>query len=444
MQNHKDLLQAHRLMTQRASLALVCGEPDSPNQPLRRMNTAVIASILVGVIVAGVFGVLGLLAPGTVSGLTQPDTLVVDEDTATPYVACDSGKLCPALNYASALLALNSSSVSKVDVHQGSLARYSIGPVIGIAGLPQDLPTPADLVTGPWSVCAASGVSTLVGGRSVGGTTMSTADAVLATTARGGDWVLWNGERLTVNQQVMLSLFPQAAPVTVPAGWLDALPEGPDFVAPAIVGQGHTVTGPSGAPAQVGQVYTQSSPEQDFVLESNGQLATVSPVMAALLEREPGFPGPKAIPASTATAHLGTTPVPSGGLPVTLPRIAPTTSPLCVVYQAGLSHSLTTGGSVPSGGAATASGSGVDDVWLPPDHGALVGAAPSLQQPSAVTTWFLVTGTERFALSSSGVAAVLGYDLQASKSVLPASVLELLPQGPVLNPAAATAKAAGG
>jgi hypothetical protein len=28
--------------------------------------------------------------------------------------------------------------------------------------------------------------------------------------------------------------------------------------------------------------------------------------------------------------------------------------------------------------------------------------------------------------------------------VLPASVLELLPQGPVLNPAAATAKAAGG
>jgi type VII secretion protein EccB len=444
MQNHKDLLQAHRLMTQRASLALVCGEPDSPNQPLRRMNTAAISSILVGVIVAGIFGVLGLLAPGTVSGLTQPDTLVVDQDTATPYVPCDGGKLCPALNYASALLALNSSSVSKVDVHQGSLARYSIGPVIGIAGLPQDLPAPADLVTGPWSVCTANGVSTLVGGRSVGGTTMGTGDAVLATTARGGDWVLWNGERLRIDHRLMLSLFPEPVPVAVPAGWLDALPEGPDFAAPPIGGQGGTVTGPSGAPAQVGQVYAQSSPQQDFVLESNGQLATISPVLAALLEREPGFPGPKSISASMATAHLGGTPVPAGGLPVTLPGIVPTTSPLCVVYQAGLSHSLSTGGSIPAGSAATGGGGGVDDVWLPPGRGALVGAAPSLQQPSAVTAWFLVTGTERFALSSSGVAAVLGYDLRTSKTVLPASVLELLPQGPVMNPAAATAKAAGG
>ena len=33
MQNRKDLLQAHRLMTQRSALALICGEPDSPNQP---------------------------------------------------------------------------------------------------------------------------------------------------------------------------------------------------------------------------------------------------------------------------------------------------------------------------------------------------------------------------------------------------------------------------
>ena len=63
MQNRKDLLQAHRLMTRRASLALICGEPDSPNQPLRRLNIAAISSALAGVIVAGVFGVLGLLAP---------------------------------------------------------------------------------------------------------------------------------------------------------------------------------------------------------------------------------------------------------------------------------------------------------------------------------------------------------------------------------------------
>ena len=73
-------------MTRRASLALICGEPDSPNQPLRRMNMAAICGIMAGVIVAAVFGVLGLLARGTVTGLTRPETLVVERghgDTRT-------------------------------------------------------------------------------------------------------------------------------------------------------------------------------------------------------------------------------------------------------------------------------------------------------------------------------------------------------------------------
>ena len=53
MQNRKDLLQAHRLMTQRSALALICGEPDSPNQPLRRLNLGTISSLLVGAIAVG-------------------------------------------------------------------------------------------------------------------------------------------------------------------------------------------------------------------------------------------------------------------------------------------------------------------------------------------------------------------------------------------------------
>ena len=247
MQNRKDLYQAHQLMTRRASLALICGEPDSPNQPLRRMNTAAVCGIMAGVIAAAVFGVLGLLVPGPVTGLTQPGTLVVDEDTATPYVPCEGSKLCPALNYASALLALDSTSVSKVDVHQGSLSRYAIGPAIGIAGLPQDLPTPADLVRGPWSVCAANGQSTLVGGQTAGGTTLSLSQAVLATTAQGGDWVLWNGERLPIAARAMQFLF-GAEPVTVSGGLAGRAARGPAFAAPPIRDEGAAVTGPDGRP----------------------------------------------------------------------------------------------------------------------------------------------------------------------------------------------------
>ena len=448
MQNRKDLLQAHRLMTRRASLALICGEPDSPNQPLRRLNIAAISSALAGVIVAGVFGVLGLLAPGPVSGLTRPDTLVIDKDTATPYVPCENGKLCPALNYASALLALDSQSVNKVDTSQASLSRYEIGPPIGIAGLPQDLPTPGDLIKGPWSVCAANDVSTLVGGRSVGGAALHPSDAVLVTTAEGQDWVVWNGERLLIQQRVMQTLFDAVNLASVPVPWLDALPQGPDFAAPRIQGQGQPVTGPFGRLALVGQVYFERGgggvAMQSFVLEADGRLATVSATQAQLLEREPGEPGPQEISPAMATSDQAGTAVPDNGLPAKVPRLAAVSSPLCVVYGPGLSRQITGGGVIPAGALPADANDGIDQMWLPPGHGALVGAAPSVNQQSAVTAWFLVTGETRYALSSSAVAQVLGYHLGSSGTVLPASVLELLPQGPVMDPAAATVTALGG
>ena len=442
MQDRKILLQAHQLMTRRASLALLCGEPDSPNQPLRRMNTATVTSIMVGVIAAAVFGVLGLLAPAPASGLTKAGTLVLDQDTATSYVPCEGGKLCPTLNYASARLALGTPPVATVDVHQNSLAGYQIGPTIGIAGLPQDLPTAADLVTGPWSVCTADSLTALVGGSSTGGATLGQSQAVLVV-SDNTDWVLWKGDRLAVASQVMQDLFPGAQPAAVPAGWLDALPQGPDFAAPAIPGSSNPVTGPDGEVVPVGQVFQQASPAQYFVVEASGKLATISPTMADLLQTTAGAPALKPITNAAATSDLSGDTIPDGGLPPSLPQVVSQApgSTLCTVYGTGLTRTLTTGGTVPSGATPTAGTAGVNAVWLPSEHGALVGAAPSVDQPSTVTAWFLVYDGERFALPTASVAAVLGYNVQASKAVLPASVLDLLPQGPVLDPAAATASA---
>jgi type VII secretion protein EccB len=462
--NRKDLLQAHRLMTQRAALALVCGEPDSPDQPLRRFNTAIISSVLAGVIVAAVFGVLGLLSPGAVSGLTNPGTLVMDKDTGASYVPCGSGQLCPTLNYASALLALNTSNVNKVSVSQASLSHYSIGPTIGIANLPQDLPTSADLVQGPWSVCAAGNAAgnvstTLVGGRSVGGTALTLGQAVLVTaepttgspTGLGGDWLLWNSERLPIDQSVIQSpLFNSGNVQEVPAPWLNAIPQGPNFAAPMISGLGNFVRGPSGTQARVGQVYSEQltgGGTKNFVLKANGQLASVTDVQAALLELElkvtpiPLLPG----------TRLSGTPVPDDGLPKTTPMPATTTSPLCERYDGqGSNPRITVGGAIPAGAVpANAAGAGIGQVWLPPGHGALIGtgAAASTSQSGTVTGWFLVTGATRYALSASSVtspssvATALGYNLAAEQTVLPASVLELLPQGPAMDPGAATQRA---
>lgn len=438
MQNRRDLLQAHRLMTQRVSQALLCGEPDSPNRPLRRMTSAMISSVLLGVIVAGVFGVIGLLSPGAVSGLTQAGTLVVDTDTATAYVPCQGKDLCPAVNYASALLALDSSSgVRQVTVHQSALSGYTIGPLIGISGLPQDLPTSGDLVRGPWSVCASPGGSVLVAGASVGGSALGTSSAALVTADGQTDWLVWNGSRLTISPQVTQTLFGTAAATTVPAGWLDALPEGPAFAAPTLPGEGSVVTGPSGTDAPVGSVYVQRSPPQDYALTAQGRLSPVTPVVAALLQRVPGAPAAQQISPSMATGDLSGTVLPSAGLPATLPRVVMMASVLCVSYH-GTSSVVTAGGTVPSGGVPV-TGGGVDRVWLPAGRGALVGTSPGGTGTGA--TWFLVSGGRRYALSSPSVATVLGYNLSTSGVLLPASLVTLLPQGPVLNPAAATGSA---
>ena len=258
--------------------------------------------------------------------------------------------------------------------------------------------------------------------------------------------MLWNGERLFIQPQVAQTLFPAMQLQTVPLAWLNALPQGPDMAAPQIDGQGTTATGPGGIPATVGQVYDQpgggGAAAQYYVLLANGKLAQISATQAQLLEREPGAPAQRPVSPSVATGDLSGIAIPGNGLPATVPALAPVSSALCISYGPGLQRQIVSGGSVPAGVTPTGAtpAVSVSQVWLPPAHGALVGAAPG-RDASGVTSYFLVTGATRYALSSQEVAGVLGYNLKNQATVLPAAILDLLPSGPPLNPAAATAPA---
>jgi type VII secretion protein EccB len=451
--SHRDLLQAHRLMTQRSALALISGEPDSPNQPLRRLNVGTISSLLAGAIAAAVFAVLGLISPGSATGsatgLTQAGTLVVDSASATAYVPCDSGKLCPALNYTSALLALDSASVRRVEVSPAALAHYSLGPTIGVAGLPQDLPLAQNLVTGPWAVCATTAGTTLVGGRTVGGTPLGPGSAALATTGQGDVWVLWDGQRLAIQPSVAQTLFPAMQVQTVPSAWLNTVPEGTPFAAPHIPGQGTQVAGPDGL-ALVGQVFDQpgsgGAAAQYYALLADGKLAHITPTQAQLLTREPGAPPTRPISPSAATADLSTTAIPRGSLPATIPAVTQARSALCVTYGRALGRQIVTSATVPPGATPTTAATSstmLTQVWLPPAHGALIGAAPG-STSTGVTTYYLVTAATRYALPTQSVAGILGYTLKSELTVLPAAILDQIPAGPPLSPTAATNPASTG
>ncbi len=449
-QSRRDLFQAHRLMTQRAALALLRGEPDVPDQPLRRLNVALFSGVLVAVIVTVLFFIWGLIGHGGSPLRNQRGTLVIDKQTGTPFVFCEHHELCPVVNYASARLALNSTSLNQQTVSQSTLAKFARGPLIGIPGLPQPLPDSGLLIRQPWSVCTVQqttlvagthAVTSLVGGIPVYG--RSLANGALVVRALGQDWVIWNGRRMTIQQSSLPALRATQSVVPVPSVWLNALPQGSAFAPPTIPQQGETVTGPTGAPVKIGQVFqvTTVAGTQYYVMLHDG-LASITQMQAQLLDFKPGAPLRAELSPSKVSGHLSATGVPGGGLPSNIPTVTvpPPTVPLCVVYSGSggsLTRQVRTGGHIPQGGVRAGVLEDVDQVVLPPGAGALIGDDPGNSPGPGVISYFLVAEGRRFALASTKVAGVLGYRLSQAV-LLPAGVVHLIPAGPVLDPAQAT------
>jgi type VII secretion protein EccB len=470
MQSRKDLLQAHRLMTQRVGLALLQGEPDPPDRPLRRLNVGTFSSILVAVMVGAVFGIWGLLSPGNAQGLTGAGTLIIDNQTGTNYIWCQGGKLlCPVVNYTSARLALRAATPNQRLVSQASLAHYPRGPMIGIPGLPP-LPDAKMLTGAPWSVCVQQvtnpatlqlhTVTTLAGGRGVGGRAVAGGSALLVQAA-GNDWVIWHGQRLLVppgTQNDVLTALADTGqqPEAMPSAWLNAFPQGPDFAPPHVAGFHHPVSGPGGAPARVGQVFATTavagSAQRYYLMLGNG-LAQITQTQAALLDAVPHQPAQGTVSPSAVAADLAPRGLPASGLPAHTPVMVhyAGTTPLCVVYSgsAAAGPQVTVGGRVPANATATTGSGGLSQIALPPGSAALVGTLAGAQaagaggQTPAVSGYYLLTGGRRYGLSSQSVATILGYDLARQRTLLPAGVLDLIPLGPALDPSNAKRQVAG-
>jgi type VII secretion protein EccB len=465
LQTRKDLLQAHQLMTRRAALALLQAEPDPPDQPLRRLNVGALSSVLVAGIVAAVFGIWGLIAPGDAGGLTAPDTLLIDKATGAPFVPCQHGKLCPMLNYASARLALGVTTPNVREVTEASLARYPRGPEMGIPRLPP-LPDRSMLIGQPWSVCeqtsrstatlASHSVTTLVGGQRVGGRPMSRNDALVVAAGHNAWLLLWNGKRMFIpaeNQKAVLhgALHLEENPEPVPTSWLNSFGRGSDFALPRISGLGRWEPGGPTGPGPIGQVFVPSSGQRTYYMRTQRGLTPITETEAQLLETIPHMPAQRTLSTTQVAKAYGN--VSDDGLPPSLPRLVngrvTASEPLCVVYSGqAAAGQVTVGGRVPSGGlattGATTGATPVDQIAMKPGSAALVADAPAAggQHPH-LTTYFLVTGGVRYALASPGVAAVLGYDLARQRVLVPPSVVNLIPQGPVFAPAAARDRVSG-
>ncbi|GII60389.1 type VII secretion protein EccB [Sphaerisporangium krabiense] len=464
MQTRRDLYQAHRLMMQRLGTALLQGEPDVPESPMRRHNVAMFCGVLLAVLVTAAFGIWGLIKPGGATALTEPGTLIVEEETGATYVYSErDARLLPVANYTSARLLLDTQQVTVRTVSSASLHGFSRGTLVGIPGAPDSLPRPERLVHGPWSACVAEAVepdgtrrpySTLVGGMDVGGRPFGP-EAMIADDGQQS-WMVLADRRMRVPDSVVRALA-EGRDRQVPASWLNALPIGPDFRAPKIPGLGRATRGPDGRASAAGRVYkvpgVTGGGDRWYVLLRDG-LATLTQTQATLLLEDPAtkaaYGRAPVEPVEVDAAHANAAPrsatsLAAEGLPATMPVIgAPDRSaPLCAVYsdtgKGSTRARLTIGGRLrmPVPPAAGSDQDHFDQVLLPPGGAVLAGLLPGDGQLDAVRDYSLVTDQgRRFALASADLVARLGYG-DADVAPVPAHLLHLIPEGPVLDPAAA-------
>ncbi|MBG0815339.1 type VII secretion protein EccB [Planomonospora sp. ID82291] len=465
MQTRRDLYQAYRLMTQRLGTALLQGEPDLPESPMRRYNVAMFCAVLAAVLVAVVFGVLGLLRPGGATALTEPGTVLVEEESGATFVySAPQRRMIPVANVASARLLLGTQDAKVRTVTSASLARFTRGTLVGIPGAPESLPAPGRLVRSPWSACVVEGTdaagarrpyTSLIGGFEVGGRPIGQ-DSAMVVEEGGQTWMLWSNRRMRVASDSVRAM-PEGGRRQVPAAWLNALPAGPDLRSPWIPGLGRAMRGPDGRTAAAGRVYTVppavGGPAKWYVLLPDG-LASLTPVQADLLLQNPatkkayGRAPVRAITLDAATANatrVSKTRLDATGLPETMPKVIEPdpADPLCAVYsgtargsaQATLTVESTV--RIPAPPNERFDQATVDQVVLPPGSGALVGLLPGDGRLDAVRSLYLIGDQgRRHAIPSPEALQSLGY-ADGDVAPLPAHLVHLIPEGPALDPAAA-------
>ncbi|GAA1699418.1 type VII secretion protein EccB [Fodinicola feengrottensis] len=466
VRSRREQLQAYRFVTRRIGSALLCGEPESNDLPMRRLGLSVFGSVMIAVLAVAAVGVIGFLNPSGNTSWKNEQSITIEKETGSRLVY-QQGKLHPALNFTSALLAVGQPNPTINTVSRNSLAGVPRGDSFGIPGAPDSLPSSEQLVNAPWTVCTGNDVSDVdsqlyVGvaiGLSAGGKPLGDSGVLVSPQGSQELYLLWHGERLRVpnayGERAALG-WASAEVVQVGAAFLNAVPAGPDLVEPTIANNGQPGPAIEGTPTKIGQVFQIGTTAQYLTVLPDG-LAPLGETAAKLLL---GGRTPTSLDPSTYAQHHSSTAeqVPTG-YPDAVPRLeammnGPTASVCAMLPKSGLPKSglSTSGGntvqlfavsSTPAGfssqnSTASATNSAeptANRIVVPGGRGAIVRDLPA----TGVTTGtlYLITDTGmRFPIGSPADLAALGYT-GVDPQLVPTNVLSLLPTGPTLSAAAA-------
>ncbi|MGW5578509.1 type VII secretion protein EccB [Micromonospora chokoriensis] len=464
MESRKDQVHAYFFTVSRLNSALMGGRPDPYEPPNRRPVLGAFIGVLLAVVIAGGFGIYGLFRPGGDTAWRRPGVIIVVKESGARYLLLDN-HLRPVLNYASARLVLGAAAEPKaVSVSRHSLAGVSVGSPIGIVGAPDAVPDSKRLYAGPWTVCAQSksakepAGTTLVLGGEANTVALTDRDGLLVATPDRQMHLIWQGRRfrLAVPAAALALGYAGTQPALVMPAWLNPIPSGPDLNFPPVPGRGNrgpSIAGRDGVIGQVYEVRNSATGVSELYLSRTDGLVRLSATAAALVLADPAlrnaYPGTTVAPIPVRPDQLGAASIVANtdllpGLPPQPPQLVNGQSALlpCAGFRsAGPTVTVTIARvsptrlqtAVPVPRPANSSGT-VDRIMAPAGTGILA-RNPYAPGDDGGALFFVTEYGVKFPLPSSGVQA-LGYAGAAPIDV-PGELLDLLPTGAVLDPAAA-------
>ncbi|MEW1773099.1 type VII secretion protein EccB [Streptomyces sp. NPDC086777] len=442
MQTRRDHVQAYQFAMGRLASALVSGDPGRGDSPTRRSALGSVFGVGVAVLLCAGFGVYGLISPVAKDDWRKDGAIVLEEDTGNRYVYAN-GELRPVRNYASALLIAGKRTAPET-VSAKSLAGVPHGIPVGIQGAPDTVPTTSALATGAWARClpagngpagkesggeepAGRGQALLFGGPAAALAGLPADRQVLLAGPGKSRYLLLRGVKYPVpgaSTLIALGLDGQAAlPAT--ADWLAAVPTGAALTAPVPAGAGKPAGQVAGQATKVGQVFRTSTDGSVhyYVMRADG-VARVNATEYALLAARPGAPAPRRVGQSDiAAAAVSADDAPTGRMPDLTGVRALAGGTVCLTEAAD------------GGARITVGGAGAGGIVLPAGGGVL--AVPHGSSAGDRTEYLITEQGLKYRIADTDAERALGFGDGKHRVTLPAGVLALVPDGPVLSRAAA-------